>query len=68
MRGDWRDYRPAIWLAMAAIALILVLDPYIGAIMLGAAIGVAMKITRRRRTLVKAGEQRATGDSRRRRR
>jgi hypothetical protein len=69
MRGDWRDFRPAIWLAMLGIALILVLNPpYIGAAMLGAAIGIALKITRRRRTPVKSPEQRAPGESRRRRR
>jgi hypothetical protein len=50
MRGDWRDFRPAIWLAMAGIALILVLDPpYVGAVLLGAGIGIAVKVQRRRR-------------------
>ena len=50
MRGDWRDYRPAIWLAMLGIALALVLDPpYVGAVLIGAAIGVALKTSRRRR-------------------
>ena len=52
MRGDWKDFRPAIWLAMIGIALILVLSPpYIGAALLGAAIGIALKIERRRRGL-----------------
>jgi hypothetical protein len=50
MRGDWRDFRPAIWAAMLGIALILVLNPpYVGAVFLGAAIGIAIKIERRRR-------------------
>jgi hypothetical protein len=50
MRGDWRDFRPAIWLAMTGIALILVLTPpYVGAVLLGAAIGIAVKVQRRRR-------------------
>jgi hypothetical protein len=52
MRGDWKDFRPAIWLAMIGIALILVLNPpYIGAALLGAAIGIALKLERRRRGL-----------------
>lgn len=49
---DWRAFRPAIWLAMLGIALILVIRPaYFGAIVLGAAIGVALRIegARRRR-------------------
>jgi hypothetical protein len=51
MRGDWRDFRPAIWLAMLGVALALVLSPpYVGAILIGAAIGVALKISRQRRT------------------
>ena len=50
MRGDWRDFRPAIWLAMAGIALALVFDPpYVGAVLIGAAIGVALKVGRQRR-------------------
>jgi hypothetical protein len=52
MSQDWRIYRPAIWLAMLGIALILVLKPpYIGAAILGAAIGIALRtaVARRRR-------------------
>ena len=49
MSGDWRDFRPAIWLAMLGIALVLLVSPpYIGAVLLGAAIGVALRIQRRR--------------------
>ncbi len=48
--SDWRAYRPAIWLAMFGVALLLVISPpYIGALALGAAIGVAVGIDRRRR-------------------
>jgi hypothetical protein len=51
MTANWRRYRPAIWLAMLGIALILVLNPpYIGAALLGAAIGIALRIWRRRPT------------------
>ena len=49
---DWRAFRPAIWLAMLGIALILVVRPaYFGAALLGAAIGVGIRIqiARRRR-------------------
>jgi hypothetical protein len=47
--ADWRVYRPAIWLAMLGIAVVLlVYPPWIGAAPLGAAIGVALKIRRQR--------------------
>ena len=50
MTGDWRDYRPAIWLAMIGVALILLVSPpYIGAIFLGFAIGATIRISQRRR-------------------
>jgi hypothetical protein len=48
---DWRIFRPAIWLGMLGIAVILVVHPaYFGAALLGAAIGVGIRIemTRRR--------------------
>ncbi len=46
---DWRVYRPAIWLAMLGIAVVLlVYPPWIGAAPIGAAIGVALKIRRQR--------------------
>jgi hypothetical protein len=41
----WTRFRPAIWLAMLGLALVLlVYPPYIGAVFLGAAIGVALKV------------------------
>lgn len=50
MSANWRAYRPAIWLAMLGIALIFLIDPpYIGAVLLGAAIGIALRIQRRAR-------------------
>ncbi len=49
MTGDWRDYRPAIWLAMIGVAVALVVNPwYYGAVFLGAAIGAAIRIRQRR--------------------
>jgi hypothetical protein len=49
--SDWLAYRPAIWLAMLGIALLLLISPpYIGALFLGAAVGVAFRIQRRRRS------------------
>jgi hypothetical protein len=49
-RGSWRDWRPALWLAMLGIAVMLVVNPpYIGAVFLGAAIGAAVRIHQRRR-------------------
>ena len=48
--SDWRVFRPAIWLAMLGIAVtLLVSPPYIGALPIGAAIGVSLRILRRRR-------------------
>lgn len=50
MTGDWRDWRPAIWLAMLGIAVMLLVAPfYFGAVFLGASIGVAIRIRQRRR-------------------
>ena len=50
MTGDWRDFRPAIWLAMLGVAVILLVQPfYIGAVFVGAAIGAAIRIEQRRR-------------------
>ncbi|HEY5187392.1 MAG TPA: hypothetical protein VII87_00055 [Solirubrobacteraceae bacterium] len=47
--SDWRAYRPAIWLAMLGIALVLLISPaYVGALALGAALGVGWGIHRRR--------------------
>lgn len=50
MTGDWRDWRPAIWLAMLGVAVILLVNPpYISAVFFGAAIGAAIRIRQRRR-------------------
>jgi hypothetical protein len=48
--GDWRDWRPAIWLTMLGIAVMLLVSPfYFGAVFIGAAIGAAVRIEQRRR-------------------
>jgi uncharacterized membrane protein YqgA involved in biofilm formation len=50
MAGDWRIWRPAIWLTMLGIAVALLVSPvYISAIFFGAAIGTAIRIEQRRR-------------------
>jgi hypothetical protein len=50
MTGDWRDWRPAIWLMMLGVAVMLLFSPfYLGAIFFGAAIGAAARINQRRR-------------------
>ena len=50
MTGDWRDFRPAIWLAMLGVAVMLLVSPfYFGAVFLGAGIGVGIRINQRRR-------------------
>jgi hypothetical protein len=49
MSDDWRVYRPAIWMAMLGIAVLLLVSPwYLAAFPLGAALGLAFKITRQR--------------------
>jgi hypothetical protein len=54
--GDWRRYRPAIWLAMLGVALVLLINPpYIGAALLGASIGVGLRIARRDRLRRRSG-------------
>jgi len=48
--GDWRDFRPAIWLVMLGIAALLLFKPWLIAVaFFGAAIGVAIKVYRGRR-------------------
>jgi len=54
MTGDWRDYRPAIWVAMLGVAMLIVLSsPAIGVILLGGALGLLIRITQRRRALAR---------------
>ncbi|MBV8948254.1 MAG: hypothetical protein JO286_04700 [Solirubrobacterales bacterium] len=73
MTGDWRDYRPAIWLMMLGIAVMLLFRPFfLGAIFIGAAIGAAIRINqRRKRAAAIAADTSANpgprGESRRRR-
>jgi hypothetical protein len=46
---SWRVWRPAIWLAMVGIAVMLLVNPpYIGVLLIGGALGVALRIGRRR--------------------
>jgi hypothetical protein len=50
VKGDWRDWRPAIWLTMLGIAVALLVQPaFLSAILFGAAIGAAFRIRQRRR-------------------
>jgi hypothetical protein len=47
---DWRVFRPAIWLAMLGVALMLLIAPvYIGAVVVGGAVGVGLRIETGRR-------------------
>ena len=53
--SDWRVYRPAIWLAMAGIAVALLVNPaWFAAAPLGAAVGVALRIRQRQRRGLKS--------------
>ncbi len=48
--AEWKLYRPAIWLGMLGVAVGLLVSPwYLCALPLGAALGIALKIRRRRR-------------------
>jgi hypothetical protein len=47
---DWRAFRPAIWLAMLGVALMLLIAPfYLGVVVIGAGIGAAVRIETARR-------------------
>ena len=67
MSSDWRAYRPAIWLTMIGIAIIIVVSPhYLGAFFLGGAIGAAIRIRQRERRRAKqapASRRRGRGGS-----
>ena len=55
MTGDWRDFRPAIWLVMLGVAVMLLIAPFwYGAVFIGAAIGAAIRIQQRRRRIAAA--------------
>ncbi len=61
MTGDWRDFRPAIWLAMLGAAVALLFSPWwLGAIFWGAAIGAAIRIQQRRRRLAAGSTAKAS--------
>ena len=63
---DWREWRPAIWLAMLGIGVMLVINPfYWGAIFIGAAIGMAVRIGQRRRRRAAAAAAAAAAKGRR---
>lgn len=58
MTGDWRRFRPAIWLAMFGIALALLVNPpYIGVGVIGGAIGIGLRIRFARRPVDRAHRQ-----------
>jgi hypothetical protein len=62
MTGDWRDFRPAIWLAMLGVAVMIIVTPhYIGAFFLGGAIGLAIRV-RQRRIRQRQSRQRRAGE------
>jgi hypothetical protein len=62
MTGDWRAFRPAIWLAMLGIALLLLIAPaYIGAAVIGFAIGMAVRVEGRRRRPARTRRPRRRG-------
>jgi hypothetical protein len=67
MTGDWRDWRPAIWLAMLGVAVMLLVSPfYFGALFIGAAGGTAIRIHQRRRRRLAAAAFAARSSRRRR--
>jgi hypothetical protein len=50
MTGDWRDWRPVIWMVMIGIAVALLVTPvYIAAVFFGGAIGTGLRIRQRQR-------------------
>jgi hypothetical protein len=56
---DWRVFRPAIWLAMLGVALMLLVTPvYIGAAVVGGALGVGLRIETGRRRIARGAPAR----------
>jgi len=52
MTEGWKQWRPAIWLAMLGIAVLIVVSPwYLAAIPFGAAAGSVIRIRQRKRRL-----------------
>jgi len=52
--NDWRIFRPAIWLGMLGIAILLLIQPpFFGVAIVGAAIGIALKIEVGRRRVAR---------------
>jgi hypothetical protein len=67
MTGDWRDYRPAIWIAMVAVAVALLVQPWSLALpLLGGAVGFALGVPRRRRRAEAANKERRPEPARKR--
>jgi hypothetical protein len=52
--NDWKIFRPAIWTVMLGIAVMLVLNGYLGIIVIGAGLGIGLKIETRRRRVRRA--------------
>ena len=44
--NDWKRYRPAIWLLILGVALVLVVNLIVGAVFIGAGVGVGVMISR----------------------
>jgi hypothetical protein len=49
VNGDWKVFRPAIWLGILGIAVLLVLNVFVGIALIGGAIGVGLRIQSGRR-------------------
>jgi hypothetical protein len=50
----WRVFRPALWMAMLGIAVMLLVAPiYVGAAVIGGAIGIALRIETGRRRVAR---------------
>ena len=52
--NNWRVFRPAIWLGMLGVALLLLVNPFFfGAVLIGAAMGIAFRIETGRRRVAR---------------
>jgi hypothetical protein len=63
-RMSWKVWRPVIWLTMIAIAVGVLVNPYLGVLMFGAALGIGVKIARGRRQLPNPAPTPPTGSPR----
>ncbi|HWD65715.1 MAG TPA: hypothetical protein VG405_11125 [Solirubrobacteraceae bacterium] len=60
MNRGWKRWRPAIWLGMIGLAVMLLTSPpYFGVLLIGAGIGAAIRIRQQDRRAARAAPDRS---------